>query len=359
MKKIISVLILQFFLSLLPNEYKRSMYVDDFTNILGVDLAENNLLSFCQVNKFTYITLYDLHNLWHKKDEINSFISKAKTQFNIDKVGAAGENIPFFNDVIAYNQQYENKFDVLNLEFEYWSSPERPFSQFLTTLKGMKSLAIANDLKTEAYLGWPTESEALQIRDNLDRVLLHAYRLTPFDTFAYLSERLSWFYQEGYNLDFRPIFSAESLQNSGNNFMGDWLAGNSFNAAEEIFLEAYNSSGQNYNLSGFHYFAYSHLSSLYPNGLKNEYLEKIIKTDIFPNPFNPSATILYEISKPENVNIRIYNSSGALVRTLVNKYKKAGQHQVSIKSEKLNSGIYFCVIKAGVYTSTEKLILLK
>jgi len=79
----------------------------------------------------------------------------------------------------------------------------------------------------------------------------------------------------------------------------------------------------------------------------------------YPNPFNPSTTIKYTIPSGEFVNLRVFNSIGEEVKTLVNEYKTEGSHEVKFNAADLSSGIYFYRIDTGKFSSIKKMILLK
>ena len=78
----------------------------------------------------------------------------------------------------------------------------------------------------------------------------------------------------------------------------------------------------------------------------------------YPNPFNPSTTISFALPQSGDVKINIYNSLGQLVKTLYNNETKAGYHEVNWNAN-VASGIYYYTIKAGEFTQTKKMILLK
>jgi flagellar hook assembly protein FlgD len=78
----------------------------------------------------------------------------------------------------------------------------------------------------------------------------------------------------------------------------------------------------------------------------------------YPNPFNPSTTIPYELPKATFVSLKIYNTLGQLVVTLVDAQKEAGYHQVQWKPD-VPSGIYFYRLQAGEFIGTKKMILLR
>jgi photosystem II stability/assembly factor-like uncharacterized protein len=79
----------------------------------------------------------------------------------------------------------------------------------------------------------------------------------------------------------------------------------------------------------------------------------------YPNPFNPSTQIVYQIPKTSLVSLKVYNILGKEVVTLVNDLKSSGQYRVNFNAGSLPSGIYFYTLKAGSFSETKKLILLK
>ncbi len=79
----------------------------------------------------------------------------------------------------------------------------------------------------------------------------------------------------------------------------------------------------------------------------------------YPNPFNPSTSIAYDLPKNEFVNITVYNSVGQEVKVLVNEQKAAGSYEIKFDASELPSGIYLYRIKAGDYTKSIKMSLIK
>ncbi len=79
----------------------------------------------------------------------------------------------------------------------------------------------------------------------------------------------------------------------------------------------------------------------------------------YPNPFNPSTEISYSIPKSNNVELKVYNSIGKEVATLVNGIQEAGNHKVHFNLSNLSSGIYFYRLTSGNFTQIKKMILLK
>jgi trimeric autotransporter adhesin len=79
----------------------------------------------------------------------------------------------------------------------------------------------------------------------------------------------------------------------------------------------------------------------------------------FPNPFNPSTTIRYEIPRDVKVTIEVYNILGQKIRTLVDEEHSAGVYQIVFTGEMLASGVYFYRLQAGNYTEIKKMVLLR
>jgi hypothetical protein len=89
----------------------------------------------------------------------------------------------------------------------------------------------------------------------------------------------------------------------------------------------------------------------------------------YPNPFNPSTKIVYKITEVCYVTLKIYDILGREIATLVNQEKPAGEYEVEFSAiggsasggnaYNLPSGIYCYQLKAGEYSETRKMVLLK
>ncbi len=86
--------------------------------------------------------------------------------------------------------------------------------------------------------------------------------------------------------------------------------------------------------------------------------------DNFPNPFNPQTTLRYSLREVGPVSLKIYNSRGQAVRTLVSETQPAGSHSVvwdgrDDQGRPAANGIYHCRMTAGTFSATRKLVLMK
>ena len=79
----------------------------------------------------------------------------------------------------------------------------------------------------------------------------------------------------------------------------------------------------------------------------------------YPNPFNPSTIIKYDLPKSSFVKLIIYDILGRKIKTLVNKEQIAGKYEVPFIGSNLASGVYFYRIEAGNFIETKKMVLLK
>ena len=84
----------------------------------------------------------------------------------------------------------------------------------------------------------------------------------------------------------------------------------------------------------------------------------------YPNPFNPSTTIRYSIKEQTKVELRVYNSLGQEIRTLVNSIETPGIRTIvwdgkNQRGSYVASGVYFYRLKAGSFVKTRKMLYLK
>jgi hypothetical protein len=79
----------------------------------------------------------------------------------------------------------------------------------------------------------------------------------------------------------------------------------------------------------------------------------------YPNPFNPSTTIQFSIPLSCHVTLKVYNTFGQEVATLLAKNLIAGKYKVKWNAWDLASGVYFYHLDAGSFVETRKLTLLR
>lgn len=84
----------------------------------------------------------------------------------------------------------------------------------------------------------------------------------------------------------------------------------------------------------------------------------------YPNPFNPSTVIAFEIPQSENVSLKVFNINGQLIRTLTNENYSAGRYEKTWdgKNEigkEASSGIYIYRLTAGKFDRSARMVLMK
>jgi hypothetical protein len=79
----------------------------------------------------------------------------------------------------------------------------------------------------------------------------------------------------------------------------------------------------------------------------------------FPNPFNPTTSITYNLPVDGNVTLNVYDILGNEVAALVNENQKAGAYTIPFNANELASGIYICKMYSGSFNSTIKMMLIK
>lgn len=92
---------------------------------------------------------------------------------------------------------------------------------------------------------------------------------------------------------------------------------------------------------------------------ENNAPEKFELYQNYPNPFNPSTIIKYEIPVNSAVTVKIYDSIGQEVASLINEEQQAGSYSIKWNAARLSSGIYFYRLTAGQFSETKSMVLVK
>jgi len=79
----------------------------------------------------------------------------------------------------------------------------------------------------------------------------------------------------------------------------------------------------------------------------------------YPNPFNNSTMVSYQLNTPDLVQLSVYNVKGELVKNLVNANQSSGKHSVTFKADGLNSGVYYIKMQSGRFSSVQKCLMVK
>jgi hypothetical protein len=79
----------------------------------------------------------------------------------------------------------------------------------------------------------------------------------------------------------------------------------------------------------------------------------------FPNPFNPTTQIAFQVSQKEKVTLIVFNSLGQAVSVLVNEEVNPGEYQLDFDAANLPAGIYYYQLKSESFMQTKKMLILK
>ncbi|MCK4529671.1 MAG: T9SS type A sorting domain-containing protein, partial [Candidatus Marinimicrobia bacterium] len=79
----------------------------------------------------------------------------------------------------------------------------------------------------------------------------------------------------------------------------------------------------------------------------------------YPNPFNPTTQINYDLPQNEHITITVFNAQGKVVNILVDGYQAAGSYSVNFNGNGLASGLYFYTMEAGTFCKTMKMVLIR
>jgi hypothetical protein len=86
--------------------------------------------------------------------------------------------------------------------------------------------------------------------------------------------------------------------------------------------------------------------------------------EAYPNPFNPTIHITFNLKKNTNVKIKIYSISGELISTIMDEFKRAGHYTITwngknANHQKVSSGIYFYTIQSQKQLISKKIALIR
>ncbi len=79
----------------------------------------------------------------------------------------------------------------------------------------------------------------------------------------------------------------------------------------------------------------------------------------FPNPYNPSTTITYQLAADAFVSLQIFDLQGRLVKTCVHQRQKAGRHKLEFSNTGRPSGVYFYKMTAGGFSAVRKMLFIR
>jgi hypothetical protein len=248
--------------------------------------------------------------------------------FELSDIQVDGKNIEFIdrNDTLAVNNIEELNQATRTQPFELEKDSE--FLFMLTSYVALPGI-------TEIYLDENEEVNFSLELVNLKRETVSA----TFDQLTYGKSNISDYKVSDYTVDCEGVEPGEYYLRLNTSLKGDGL----------FYLT--NSHNDRTNLS-------------------KSYAEKINLKDYstpityylsqnYPNPFNPETKIRFSIPNDDHVKIKVYNTLGQRIKTLLNKDLQSGHHVVKFNASDLASGIYYYRIEAGDFQDVKKMIMIK
>jgi len=184
----------------------RGLYVNSFDEILGNRQLEDELCDYCYAVGVNHVLFYSLHKIDLSKplkaDQLRRLIRGLRTRYGFRDVGAVHESYESFEfEIHPFNMDPdtdpEERFNVYNLEFEYWSTgviesyycerylrhvgfpctEEGAFMYVRKSLEAMRNFKKdLPDLLTEVYVGWLDSVQARSLSGLVDLILPATYR---------------------------------------------------------------------------------------------------------------------------------------------------------------------------------------
>jgi len=79
----------------------------------------------------------------------------------------------------------------------------------------------------------------------------------------------------------------------------------------------------------------------------------------FPNPFNPSTSIRFQLPEKTFSKLLIYDVTGKLLKVLLNETLEPGYYEIKFDASELSSGVYFYVLESTKFRESKKMLLIK
>ena len=123
---------------------------------------------------------------------------------------------------------------------------------------------------------------------------------------------------------------------------------------------------KNVNLAGASYDSGSNIITRACEGVNsarimsnNEFANADVIMNVYPNPFQNSTRIMFQLPQQSHVVLEVYTVLGNRVAEITDQNYEAGQHLLEWNAQKLSSGMYFLKMKAGNLVDTRRLLLIR
>jgi len=379
------------------NSVNLTAQVIDYIHSNAIYVEEDGSLLLCSRNldEITKISLESGEIIWRLGGKANefSFINEAYEishqhdirrlpNGNITIFDNGNTRVPQFSRVVEYELDEDNK--VATLVWEYRNTPD----YYTSAMGSARRLSNGNTLIIWSRLGLITEvkpdgSKALELK-------------LPQDIFSYRVLRSDWvntlLTSDKDSLLFDDTLVSDSSFQSitiHNNSDDDIIVNNTLNSLDEFTVTnelPLIISAQSEAIISILFKPKS--SKVYKDTLniRSDSDTSVVNTQVvlmgsgtvvssneenntnnleyrlfqnYPNPFNPGTKIRFRILEFGSVSLKVFDTLGNEVATLVNERKSEGSYEVDFDGSYLSNGIYFYRLTAGAFVETKMMILLK
>jgi len=101
------------------------------------------------------------------------------------------------------------------------------------------------------------------------------------------------------------------------------------------------------------------ITGIHSEGQSEVFTSSQLNLSVFPNPFNNLSTIQFNLDHPQKILLKLYNCRGQCVLNADEGFLSQGKHRKILKGNNLSSGVYYLQISGTLFSSTQKILLLK
>jgi uncharacterized protein (TIGR02145 family) len=288
---------------------------------------------------------------WNEFMSIYTFVSGNGNE--LKEVGqGTGTNSSGFSALLAGLRNANGTFSLLTTAAFYWSSKGYDVTRsYYFELNGSDGTIVGGPINNNVG------GSIRCINDSSVSAL--PVELTSFTASVINNNvKLNWTTATEINFSFFEIQKKSINNNNWQKIASVNASGNSNSPKQYSYIEKNVNSGQyNYRLKMIDLdgsFKYSKIVSA-----EIVLPVKFELSNAYPNPWNPTTTIRYQVPINIPVTIKIFDVLGKEIETLVNEFKPARSYEVTLNGKGLSSGVYYYQMKAGDFIDTKKFILIK
>ncbi|MBT3936799.1 MAG: T9SS type A sorting domain-containing protein [Candidatus Marinimicrobia bacterium] len=305
-----------------------------------------------QIDMVEGITLID--------NEMIEFSADTETALSLTSIDTTNHTITFSDLVLV------DETDELSMALSGTFGPE-----MVEYLAGVETLIEfpdelfdegTDDDNTDIYTYFYSDSTGMELYVEFDEESHETWSDTSYFEWSATPDTLYLMYEDEEEIELEYAIINDTL------FAGGYFypCEEDYNSYEECFYDADFMFLDNFtDVEGFR--VYSERSASWVGTASNNDNVNIIINDyrlypVYPNPFNPTATVRFNIptgKSNQNTSLQVFDLSGRMVESILNKKLEPGQHIIKWNGKHQPSGVYILRIESGSFSQTQKMILLK